>query len=135
MAGFWGLAQNTGGSNGSSGSGNASNTSSGDKMKFRLAVLLTALLAAGCGGKGVVKPTETAPGPATSASSNPKTPSSVDVHSPIADADYQAAVAELGSSEPDRHNIPSFLTVAQYKYNHSNFADALKIYQKVLLAT
>ncbi len=103
-------------------------------MKFRLAILMIALLAAGCGGRAMVKTQAPGVSSAPAPASGPQTPALVELHSPVTDQDYQAAVAELGTEDADRHNLDSFYTVGQYQYNHSNFAEALKTYQKMLLA-
>lgn len=104
-------------------------------MKLLPVFFLLALLAAGCGGRTVVKPQETAApaAPAPSAAPGPKMPSLVELHGAVTDQDYQAAVAEVGTEDADRHNLDSFYTIGQYQYNHSNFPDALKTYQKMLL--
>ncbi len=110
-------------------------------MKFRLALLAAAFLFAGCGGREMVKTGGNPPAVATPISSGtplasgPTVPTLVDLKTPVTDADYQQAVAAVGASDVDRHNINQFLTIAQYQYNHGNLADALKIYQKTLLAT
>ncbi len=95
--------------------------------------LFLLVFSVGCGGRTVVKPANPTSQPA--AASGPKTPASVDVHTPVTDPDYQAAASAIGNGEVDRHNAVNYLTVAQYKFNHSNFSEALKIYQKILLAT
>jgi len=105
-------------------------------MKSRTLLLLVALLSAGCGGKAVLKtenPQAQVPAKASSnPSGGPQAPTLVDIHLPVADADYQTAFSQTGSSDVNRHNVESFLTVAQYQYNHSNMSDALKTYQKIL---
>ncbi len=109
-------------------------------MKFRMALLTSVFLLAGCGGREMVKTGGTppavtvAPVASTPLPSGPKAPSLVDLKTPVTDTDYQQAVAAVGASEVDRHNVGQFLLIAQYQYNHGNLADALKTYQKVLLA-
>ncbi len=107
-------------------------------MKFRLALCGAALLLAGCGGREMVKTNVTtsavAVTPVASAPSGPKVPALVDLKTPVTDSDYQQAVAAAGASDVDRHNAGQFLTIAQYQYNHGDLANALKTYQKILLA-
>ncbi len=95
--------------------------------------LLAALLAAGCGGRAVVKPTAQASQAAPAPTAGPQAPSLVDLKEPVSDADYQTAVSLVGQTEPNRHNVDSYLTIAQYQYNHSDLEDALKTYQKIAL--
>jgi len=106
----------------------------GEILFFSLPLVI--LLMAGCGGREMVKTGGNPPVvAATPAPSGPKAPSLVDLRTPVTDADYQQAMAAVGSSEVDRHNADQFLTIAQYQYNHGNLTDALKTYQRTLLAT
>src|ERR1700690_2110658 len=111
-------------------------------MKLRIVFLMASLLAIGCGGRAVVKPEGEAvkpqaavPQASPTPSAGPKLPLLVDVHEAVTDQDFQAAMAAIGTSGADRHNLNSYYTAAQYQYNHSNYADALKTYQKMLLVT
>ena len=104
-------------------------------MKIRISFILAALLLAGCGGRVAIKPGGESQAVATPAAkpAGPQAPSLVDVKAPVSDAEYQQAVSAVGGSEVSRRNVESYLTIAQYQYNHANLAEALKTYQKVLL--
>ena len=105
-------------------------------MKIQVSLLLVgAFFLAGCGGREVIKP---GGGPQAVATPTPKpngpqAPALVDVKTPVSDADYQDAVSLTGGAEASRRNVESYLTIAQYQYNHANLAEALKSYQKILL--
>lgn len=96
--------------------------------------LLLFLFLAGCGGREAVKPNETSVPAATPVvSAGPVVPTLNDLKTPVSDADYQKAMAQVGTSEADPHNALAFMTIGQYQYNHLQLDDALKTYQKVLL--
>jgi len=99
-------------------------------------MLAAAILLAGCGGREAIKPggeTQAAATPTPKPAAGPQAPTLVDVKTAVSDADYQQAVSEVGQSEVNRRNVESYLTIAQYQYNHANLAEALKAYQKILL--
>lgn len=108
-------------------------------MKFRplLPLLSLVLWMAGCGGRELVKkesPATAAPPVTATPATGPQAPSLVDFHAPVSDQEYQSALAAVGNAEVDRRNAAEFLTIAQYQYNHSSPADALRTYQKILLS-
>src|SRR5579871_1987724 len=106
-------------------------------MRIRIFfVMAAAFILAGCGGRETIKSggePQAAATPTAKPGAGPQAPSLVDVKPPVGDVDYQQAVSEVGQSEISRRNVESFLTIAQYQYNHGNLADALKDYQKILL--
>jgi ABC-type branched-subunit amino acid transport system substrate-binding protein len=96
------------------------------------------LLLAGCGGNRAMVQTQ-APGAAPMTIAPPvSTPvpmpvaAASDVNRPVADADYQQALADTNGSTVGWRNLDDFYLVAQYQYNHSDWADGLKTYQKIL---
>jgi ABC-type branched-subunit amino acid transport system substrate-binding protein len=107
-------------------------------MKFRTIWIIIALLAAGGAGRELFKtaswPSTAQAGDAASEAVSQQ-PSLVDVNEPVQEEDYKKALEEVGGTEVSRRNYESYLIIAQYRFNRSNFEDALKIYQKVLLAT
>jgi ABC-type branched-subunit amino acid transport system substrate-binding protein len=106
-------------------------------VKLRLFLLVAALISAGCATNGGVKPhaqttTTLAATPAPTAGVT--APSPADFHVQVTDQDYQSALAAVGTSDVNRFNADSYLTIAQYQCNRSDFAGALKTYQKILAA-
>ncbi|HVZ79691.1 MAG TPA: penicillin-binding protein activator [bacterium] len=102
-------------------------------MRYRGLYLLLFLFIAGCGGREALKPNGT-PGPGTIPGvMGPNVPILSDLKSPVLDADYQAALASVGDSEPGPRNASAFLTIGQYQYNQGRLDEALKTYQKLLL--
>ena len=103
-------------------------------MKLRFVFLLgAAFIFAGCPPPRVsIRPggPEATPTPAGALSA----PAYMDLKAPVSDADYQQALALAGGAEVNRHNTESYLTIAQYQYNHADLASALKTYQGVLMA-
>jgi ABC-type branched-subunit amino acid transport system substrate-binding protein len=99
------------------------------------AAVLLMLVLAGCGGRQAVKPGGEAQVAATPTPkpSGPQAPALVDLKVPVADADYQQAVSQVGDAEANRRNAQSYLLIGQYQYNHADLDGALKTYQKVLL--
>ncbi len=106
-------------------------------MKRGILLFVTLVALTGCASQQLVKnqpsagntPVQQAP------ATGPAAPSLVDLHPVVSDQDYQAAVSEAGNAEVNRHNVESYLTIAQYQYNRSEFGLALKIYQKILAVT
>jgi outer membrane PBP1 activator LpoA protein len=96
------------------------------------------LLLAGCGGNRAMvqnQPPGTAPTPMVPSVSTPApmpVGAASDVNRPVADADYQQALADTSGSTVGWRNLDDFYLVAQYQYNHSDWADGLKTYQKIL---
>ena len=107
-------------------------------MKSRTTILVLLFLAIGFAGRAVLK-TQDMPLAAyaekTAADDVSQKPTLVDSHIPVPDEDYKKAVEEVANTEVNRHKIGPYLTIAQYRYNHSNYDEALKIYQKILLST
>jgi ABC-type branched-subunit amino acid transport system substrate-binding protein len=103
-------------------------------VKLRMALAAVALITMGCASPGGLKTEATRPTAlaAPPASPGPQAPTLADVHSPVSDLDYQAAVSDAGPSEPNRHNLQDFEVIGQYQYNHADYAGALKTYQQLL---
>ncbi len=103
------------------------------------ALFFVVIFSVGCGGRAVVKPQGGAaaatPAPIQAQATGPKTPALVELHGTVTDEDYKAALSEAGADAADRQNLDSFYTIGQYQYNHANFSEALKTYQKMLLVT
>ena len=102
-------------------------------MKLRFAFLLAAsFVLAGCPPPRVgIKPGGPVPGPTPAA--GPQAPALMDLKAPVSDPDYREALAAAGGAEVSRRNVEPYLTIAQYQYNHSDLASALKTYQSVLM--
>jgi ABC-type branched-subunit amino acid transport system substrate-binding protein len=106
------------------------------------AVAILALFLSGCGGNRALVQTGSpdlaptaVPTQAPSAGSGqalPPAPAASNVNQPVLDDDYQKALADANGATVTWRNLDDYFTIGQYQYNHSNFPDALKTFQKIL---
>ncbi len=101
-----------------------------------LALGLAGLLA-GCGGNRSMVQNQPAPAPspivaAPAAAAPVPASANAEVNQPVADPDYQQAVTDANGATVSWRNMADYYTVAQYQYNHSDWADSLKTYQRIL---
>jgi ABC-type branched-subunit amino acid transport system substrate-binding protein len=91
---------------------------------------MAVLVALGCAPRATVQRQTTA---AVSPTPTPiLAPALVNTHVAVSDQDYQAALKRVGDSEISDSNVQDSQTIAQYQYNHSDLAGALKSYQKLV---
>jgi outer membrane PBP1 activator LpoA protein len=99
-------------------------------VKLRGLFLLMVLVVLGCAPRVMVQQqttvVSTVPTPTPAV-----VPALVNVNTVVGDQDYQAALARIGGTEVSDSNLRDFQTVAQYQYNHLDFAGALKNYQSL----
>src|ERR1700722_18784794 len=102
-----------------------------------LAIGLAGLLT-GCGGNRALVQNQAASAPASvitapAATASAPVPASAhaEVNQPVADPDYQQAVTDANGATVSWRDMADYYTIAQYQYNHSDWADSLKTYQKI----
>lgn len=99
-------------------------------MKFRSILFILAAVSTGCGGRAVVQKDVV---PVATPGMQQPVPAGSRVE--VSDQQYQESVSIVGSADIERRNVDEYLVIARYKYNHGSYADALKIYQKILVST
>jgi len=97
-------------------------------VKLRWLFLMTALVGLGCAPRATLQQNSVS---AVATPAPVLAPALVNTHEAVSDQDYQAALTRNGGAGVNDSNVEDSQTIAQYQYNHADFTNALKNYQKL----